>query len=196
MEQTSPKIPEKKLFYSGTKQKRGRVRRNRRQMTIHPLRHTESRPPTDESAVGSPGETSCCSRGWYRHRKGQFDMSASSKCSERIRVDGNWALNAHADATAKAASIEREAIADPDAGLFTEMSHRLRPARANRDGAICGMILELSFVVIAVHDRFHVPLASRALAAGKHVSVQKPYLAIEEGISRSALEGWKWLGPL
>ena len=134
MEQTSPKIPEKKLFYSGTKQKRGRVRRNRRQMTIHPLRHTESRPPTDESAVGSPGETSCCSRGWYRHRKGQFDVSASSKCSERIRVDGNWALNAHADAIAKAANIEREAIADPDAGLFTEMSHRLRPACANRDG--------------------------------------------------------------
>ena len=115
----------------------------------------------------------------------QFKMSASSGCSERIRVGvigcGPITLNAHADAIAKAANIELEAIADRDEVLLTEMTHRLRPARAYRDGGDLLNDPRVELVVIAVHDRFHVPLARKALAAGKHVLVEKPLgISVEE----------------
>jgi predicted dehydrogenase len=112
-------------------------------------------------------------------------MSASSKCSERVRVGvigcGPITLNAHADAIAKAVNIELEAIADRDEVLLTEMNHRLRPARTYRDGGDLLNDPRVELVVIAVHDRFHVPLARKALAAGKHVLVEKPLgISVEE----------------
>jgi len=58
-------------------------------------------------------------------------MKAESKSQEKIRVGvvgcGPITLNAHADAIAKAANIELEAIADRDEVLLTEMKNRLRP---------------------------------------------------------------------
>ena len=58
-------------------------------------------------------------------------MKAETKSPEKIRVGvigcGPIALNAHADAIAKAVNIELEAIADRDEVLLTEMKNRLRP---------------------------------------------------------------------
>ena len=112
-------------------------------------------------------------------------MSAGEKCSEKIRVGvigcGPITLNAHADAIAKAANIHLEAIADRDEVLLAETSHRLRPARVYRDGDDLLNDPRVELVVIAVHDRFHVPLVRKALAAGKHVLVEKPLgISVEE----------------
>ena len=64
-------------------------------------------------------------------------MKPDIKSSEKIRVGvigcGPVTLNAHADAIAKAANIELQAIADRDEVLLTEMKERLRPARTYRD---------------------------------------------------------------
>lgn len=114
-----------------------------------------------------------------------FEMSTPGKCSERIRVGvigcGPITLNAHADAIVKAANIELEAIADHDEVLLAEMTHRLRPARAYRDGDDLLNDPRVELVIIAVHDRFHVPLARKAVAAGKHVLVEKPLgISVEE----------------
>ena len=66
-------------------------------------------------------------------------MKAQGRCSEKVRVGvigcGPITLNAHADAIAKVANVELQAIAERDEALLTEMTHRLRPAR--RAPAIC-----------------------------------------------------------
>ena len=112
-------------------------------------------------------------------------MKPENKCSERIRVGvigcGPITLNAHADAIAKAAHVELEAIADRDEVLLAEVKNRLRPASAYRDGDDLLNDPRVELVIIAVHDRFHVPLARKALAAGKHVLVEKPLgISVEE----------------
>jgi len=128
-----------------------------------------------------------------------FEKSASTKCSERVRVGligcGPISLNAHADAIAKAANVQLEAIADRDEVLLSEMTHRLRPARVYRDGGDLLNDPRVELVVIAVHDRFHVPLARKALAAGKHVLVEKPLgVSLEECESlRDSLAGGRVL---
>ncbi|MBV9269333.1 MAG: Gfo/Idh/MocA family oxidoreductase [Acidobacteriaceae bacterium] len=115
----------------------------------------------------------------------QFEMSATTKCSERIRVGvigcGPITLNAHVDAIAKAANIELQAIADRDEVLLTEVKNRLRPARAYPDADDLLNDPKVQLVVIAVHDRLHVPLVRKALGAGKHVLVEKPLgISVEE----------------
>jgi len=73
------------------------------------------------------------------------------------------------------------AIADWDETLLADMSRPLRPARTYRDGEELLNDPRVDLVLIAVHDRFHVPLARKALAAGKHVLVEKPLgVTVEE----------------
>src|SRR5262249_50575703 len=105
--------------------------------------------------------------------------------TERIRLGvigcGPITLNAHSDAIAKAGNIHLEAIADRDAELLAAMQERLKPARAYRDGEELINDPRIDLVLIAVHDRFHVPLVRKALAAGKHVLVEKPLgVTVEE----------------
>ena len=112
-------------------------------------------------------------------------LTARLKTSERVRLGvigcGPITLNAHADAIAKAAHIQLAAIADSDEALLADMNHRLRPARMYRDGEELLNDPNVDLVLLAVHDRFHVPLARKALLAGKHVLVEKPLgIAVEE----------------
>jgi predicted dehydrogenase len=112
-------------------------------------------------------------------------MKTSFRHSERLNLGvigcGPITLNAHADAISKAAGISLHAIADRDERLLSEMSDRLRPACTYRDGEELLNDPKVDLVLIAVHDRFHVPLARKALAAGKHVLVEKPLgVTVEE----------------
>jgi len=112
-------------------------------------------------------------------------MTTQIKSSDRIRLGvigcGPITLNAHSDAIAKAANIQLQAIADRDETLLADMKSRLRPARAYQDGEELLNDPKVDLVLIAVHDRFHVPLARKALAAGKHVLVEKPLgITVEE----------------
>jgi predicted dehydrogenase len=112
-------------------------------------------------------------------------MTTGFKYSERVRLGvigcGPITLNAHADAIAKASNIQLQAIADRDEALLADMSHRLRPAHTYRDGEDLLNDPKIDLVLIAVHDRFHVPLARKALAAGKHVLIEKPLgVTVEE----------------
>lgn len=112
-------------------------------------------------------------------------MHLISKHSERVRLGvigcGPITLNAHADAIAKAANIHLQAIADRDEVLLENMSQRLGPTRTYRDGRELIHDPEVDLVLIAVHDRFHVPLAREALAAGKHILIEKPLgVTVEE----------------
>jgi predicted dehydrogenase len=112
-------------------------------------------------------------------------MTTRFNRSERIRLGvigcGPITLNAHADAIAKAENIQLQAIADWDEVLLARMNDKLRPARYYREGQDLIHDPKVDLVLVAVHDRFHVPLAREALAAGKHVLVEKPLgIAVEE----------------
>ena len=93
-------------------------------------------------------------------------MTREFKHPERIRLGvigcGPITLNAHADAIAKAGNILLHAIADRDETLLAALSSRLRPARTYRDGEELLNDPRVDLVLIAVHDRFHVPLARKA----------------------------------
>jgi predicted dehydrogenase len=112
-------------------------------------------------------------------------MTMEFKHSGPVRLGvigcGPITLNAHADAIAKAKNIQLHAIADRDQTLLADMSERLRPACTYRDGDDLLNDPNVDLVLIAVHDGFHVPLARKALAAGKHVLVEKPLgVTVEE----------------
>jgi hypothetical protein len=93
-------------------------------MTIHPLRHTQTRPPTDESALGSPGERPNAAVAGAGIRKGSLTSAPPANVQRQsgsgVIGCGPITLNAHADAIAKAPNIELEAIADRDELLLTE----------------------------------------------------------------------------
>jgi len=112
-------------------------------------------------------------------------MTEQSRIPEQLRLGvigcGPITLNAHADAIAKAANVRLHAIADRDEHLLADMRDRLRPTRTYRDGDDLLGDRDVDLVLIAVHDRFHVPLARKALAAGKHVLIEKPLgVTVEE----------------
>jgi predicted dehydrogenase len=117
--------------------------------------------------------------------KGINNMTKEFRESERVRLGvigcGPITLNAHADAIAKARNVQLQAISDRDHLLLADMSNRLQPANAYRDGDDLLNDPNVDLVLIAVHDRFHVPLARKALAAGKHVLIEKPLgVTVEE----------------
>ena len=112
-------------------------------------------------------------------------MTIAFKHSERLRLGvigcGPITLNAHADAIAKAGNIQLQAIAERDEALLADMNDRLQPESTYRDGEDLLSDPKVDLVLIAVHDRFHVPLARKALAAGKHVLIEKPLgVTVEE----------------
>lgn len=94
---------------------------------------------------------------------------------------GPIAQMAHFDACRKARNAELQAICDVADDLREKMAaiHEPRAAYRNYDEMLADQ--EVEAVLIGVADQFHVPLAMKALAASKHVFVEKPLgVSIEE----------------
>lgn len=119
------------------------------------------------------------------------------KDSRRLRLGilgcGPIAQIAHFDAARKARNVELAAICD----LADDLRERMRllhgPRFAHRDFDEMLANPEVDAVLIGVADQFHVPLAAKAVAAGKHVLVEKPLgVSIEECESlRKQVQGAK-----
>ena len=88
---------------------------------------------------------------------------------------------AHFDAAKKARNVELTAICDLADDLRERMAalHQPRFVFRDFDEMLAGD--QIDAVLIGVADQFHVPLALKAIAAGKHVLVEKPLgVTIEE----------------
>jgi predicted dehydrogenase len=87
---------------------------------------------------------------------------------------GPIAQIAHFDACRKARNAELYAICDLADDLRKKMAgmHEPRVAYREFDEMLADPMVEA--VIIGVADQFHVPLALQAIAAGKHVLVEKP----------------------
>ena len=88
---------------------------------------------------------------------------------------------AHFDAAKKASNIELTAICDLADDLRDRMAALHQPRFAYRDFDEMLADDRIEAVLIGVADQFHVPLALKAINAGKHVLVEKPLgVTIEE----------------
>jgi len=87
----------------------------------------------------------------------------------------------HFDAVKKARNIELTAICDLADDLRERMAALHQPRVAYRDFDEMLADDRIDAVLIGVADQFHVPLALKAIRAGKHVLVEKPLgVTIEE----------------
>src|SRR5439155_26023146 len=94
---------------------------------------------------------------------------------------GPIAQFAHFDACRKARNAELYAICDAAEDLLARMAAIHEPRVAYRDFNQMLADPQVEAVIIAVADQFHVPLALQAIAAGKHVLIEKPLrINIEE----------------
>jgi predicted dehydrogenase len=108
-----------------------------------------------------------------------------TKDSRLLRIGvlgcGPIAQIAHFDAIRKAHNAELYAICDIAADLREKMTALHQPRRQYPDYEVMLNDPQVEAVVIAVADQFHVPLARRALEAGKPVLVEKPLgVTVEE----------------
>ena len=88
---------------------------------------------------------------------------------------------AHFDACRKARNAELYAICDLADDLREKMAAMHEPQRAYAHDEEMLNDPQVEAVIIGVADQFHVPLARKALEAGKHVLVEKPLgVSIEE----------------
>jgi predicted dehydrogenase len=99
---------------------------------------------------------------------------------------GPIAQFAHFDACRKARNAELYAICDVADDLRTKMAVVHEPRTAYRDFDEMLADPRVEAVIIAVADQYHVPLCLKALAAGKHVLVEKPL-----GVNVEECEGLK-----
>ena len=94
---------------------------------------------------------------------------------------GPIAQIAHFDAARKARNVELTAVCDLADDLRERMATLHQPRFAFREFDEMLAHPEIDAVLIGVADQFHVPLALKAIAAGKHVLVEKPLgVTIEE----------------
>ncbi len=101
----------------------------------------------------------------------------------RIGVVGAGPISqaAHFDACCKARNAELYAICDVAEDLVTRIAaiHEPRVTYLDYDEMLADPQVEA--IIVAIADQFHVSAASRALAAGKHVLVEKPLgVTVEE----------------
>lgn len=94
---------------------------------------------------------------------------------------GPIAQFAHLDAARKARNCELYAICDLADDLREKMAaiHEPKKSFARYEDMLADPQVEA--VVIAIADQFHVPMAAKAIAAGKHVLCEKPLgVSVEE----------------
>ena len=87
---------------------------------------------------------------------------------------GMIAQAAHFEACRKAHNAELYAICDQAPDLLAEMAAVHHPRAIYRSYAEMLADPQLEAVIVATADQFHTALAAEALAAGKHVLVEKP----------------------
>jgi predicted dehydrogenase len=117
----------------------------------------------------------------FDHRSQECDprpTGSTVAAVETLRVGvlgaGAIAQAAHLEAINKAGNCELHALCDSAADLLAAMAAVHRPARTFTDYEAMLADPALDAVVIAVADQFHVAAAQEALAAGKHMLVEKP----------------------
>ena len=103
-------------------------------------------------------------------------MIAKDKRCLRIGIlgCGPIAQFAHMDACRKAKNAELYAICDLADDLRQRMAILHEPKVAYADYDLMLADPQVEAVIIAIADQFHVPAALKAIAAGKHVLVEKP----------------------
>jgi predicted dehydrogenase len=87
---------------------------------------------------------------------------------------GPIAQTAHFEACRKARNVELYSICDVAEDLLVKMAamHEPQVTYRNYDDMLADPRVEA--VIVATADQFHVPICRQALAAGKHVLVEKP----------------------
>ena len=94
---------------------------------------------------------------------------------------GPIAQFAHFDACRKARNAELYAVCDVADDLLERMAAVHQPRVTCRDFDRLLADAQVEAVILATADQYHVPLALKALAAGKHVLVEKPLgVTVEE----------------
>jgi predicted dehydrogenase len=94
---------------------------------------------------------------------------------------GPIAQFAHFEACRKARNMELYAICDVAEDLLARMTAIHEPRVSYRDYDQMLADSQVEAVILATADHYHVPLARKALAAGKHVLVEKPLgVSVEE----------------
>jgi predicted dehydrogenase len=94
---------------------------------------------------------------------------------------GPIAQFAHFDACRKARNAELYAICDVADDLLERMAAVHQPRVTYRDFDRMLADAQVEAVILATADQYHVPLALKVLAAGKHVLVEKPLgVTVEE----------------
>lgn len=107
------------------------------------------------------------------------------KADRRLRIGilgcGPIAQFAHFDAVRKSRNADLAAICDLAPDLLERMAAIHQPDRAYSDYAAMLADPEVDAVLVAIADQFHVAACRQAIAAGKHVLVEKPLgTSIEE----------------
>jgi len=110
---------------------------------------------------------------------------ALQKESRLLRIGvlgcGPIAQIAHFDACRKARNVDLYAVCDVSDEIRIKMTARWEPKRSYDSFERLLSDENVEAVIIAVADDFHAPLAQQALAAGKHVLVEKPLaVSVEE----------------
>ncbi|HEX6289599.1 MAG TPA: Gfo/Idh/MocA family oxidoreductase [Herpetosiphonaceae bacterium] len=94
---------------------------------------------------------------------------------------GPIAQAGHFEAVRKARNADLYAICDAAEDLLASMAATHGPRVTYRDYDAMLADPQVEAVVLATADQFHVPLARKAIAAGKHVLVEKPLgVTVEE----------------
>ncbi len=99
-----------------------------------------------------------------------------SKLNIGVIGAGRIAQAAHLPALARAEGADLVGLCDPSETLSQHVAARYEvPGYTTVDELLAAA--EVEAVIVAVPDRLHLPLASQALRAGKHVLVEKPLAA-------------------
>jgi predicted dehydrogenase len=100
------------------------------------------------------------------------------KDADRLRVGvlgaGLIAQAAHLESCRKARNVELYALCDAAPDLLSGVAAMFGPAKTYLDYDELLADSSVDAVIVAVADQFHVPMAIRAIEAGKHVLVEKP----------------------
>ncbi|SFI37907.1 Predicted dehydrogenase [Paenibacillus sp. UNC496MF] len=115
-------------------------------------------------------------------------MNEPRKLNVGVLGCGPISQAAHLEACARARNADLYAICDVAPDLLDKMNAKFAPARAYSDYDAMLADPNVDAVVIGIADQFHVPMAEKAIRAGKHVLVEKPLgVTIEECEALEAL---------